>query len=225
MHDVMTDEFINVGLVMHVAGEYKLLSKTRITTDRVKCLFPDLDEGAFISSMRALQRSLKAVADEAFARVSSEPDAASFARRAMPFDDSSLQWSPQGSGLSDDVEKTFDRLYERYVTHYDNRARALEKVVALQPVGVEPSYNFQTVGNALQVFLADAGSATQAQYGFRRTAAWSQYARYQANTQLAEGTNELAQSGVMFFVSEPDLATRQAFSLSIPGQQPQGQTT
>lgn len=226
MHDVVTDEFINVGLVMHVAGEHKLLSKTRITMDRIKCLFPDLDEGAFVSSIRALQRSLKVVADEAFARVSSEPDAASFAKRAMPFDNSSLQWSPQGSGLSDDVEETFDRLYERYVTHYDNRARLPEKAVALQPVEVEPSY-FQGVANPLQLLLAGAASTTELQFGFTRAAAklWTQYARYQANSQLAEGTNELAQTGAMVLVSGLDLARRQAVSLSIPGQQSQGQTT
>jgi hypothetical protein len=161
-----------------------------------------------------------------FARVSSEPDAASFAKRAMPFDNSSLQWSPQGSGLSDDVEETFDRLYERYVTHYDNRARLPEKAVALQPVEVEPSY-FQGVANPLQVLLAGAASTTELQFGFTRAAAklWTQYARYQANSQLAEGTNELAQTGAMVLVSGLDLARRQAVSLSIPGQQSQGQTT
>lgn len=33
---------------------------------------------------------------------------------ALPTDDSSLQWSPLGCGLTNDAEKTFARLYERF---------------------------------------------------------------------------------------------------------------
>jgi len=47
-------------------------------------------------------------------------DAGSFARRAVPLDYSSLQWSPVGAGLTDDTEKTFARLYERFVSRYDS---------------------------------------------------------------------------------------------------------
>lgn len=48
-----------------------------------------------------------------------EHDAATIARRALPTDDSTLQWAPVGSGLTDDPAKTFDRLYTRLVTRYD----------------------------------------------------------------------------------------------------------
>src|SRR5262245_655599 len=49
----------------------------------------------------------------------SEGDASYYACQALPTDDSSLQWSPLGSGLTNDAAKTFARLYERFVTRYD----------------------------------------------------------------------------------------------------------
>jgi hypothetical protein len=39
----------------------------------------------------------------------------------LPTDDSSLQWSPAGSGLSDDLHKTLEQLYERFVERYEQR--------------------------------------------------------------------------------------------------------
>jgi len=51
-------------------------------------------------------------------------DAASFAHLALPLDDSSLQWSPVSTGLTKDFDKTFDNVYGRMITRYDNRTPA-----------------------------------------------------------------------------------------------------
>jgi Protein of unknown function (DUF3037) len=120
VHDVMTGEFVNVGVVMHVPSQRRVLTKTRSTIGRLRGVFPDLDRDAFASAMQSVQRSFKTIAkDEAM----SEGDATLFARRAVPPDDSSLQWSPLGSGLTSDLYCTFDRLYERFVTRYDPPSR------------------------------------------------------------------------------------------------------
>jgi len=75
--------------------------------------------------MHSVQRALRKIAkqDAKQGLFVPEGDAGYFARRAVPADDSSLQWSPVGSGLTSDIEKTFDRLYERFVSRYDTRSR------------------------------------------------------------------------------------------------------
>src|SRR5262245_54583030 len=114
VHDVMTAEFINVGVVMHVPSEQRVLAKTRTMIGRIRAVFPDLDRKAFSSSMRSVQRAFSKVEKENAnaGLLVSDSDASAFARRAVPADDSSLQWSPVGSGLTNSVEQTFDRLYE-----------------------------------------------------------------------------------------------------------------
>ena len=47
IHDVLTGEFVNVGLVMVVPGRPLILSKSRKTFGRIKSVFPDLDSEAY----------------------------------------------------------------------------------------------------------------------------------------------------------------------------------
>lgn len=122
VHDVMTGEFVNVGLVMRVP-DGRVVARTRSTYGRVKSAFPDLNREAFISTMRAVRRVFaKLNASEATSGLlPSEGDARDVAIRAIPVDESSLQWSPRGSGITNDLQATFDRLYDRLVARYDTR--------------------------------------------------------------------------------------------------------
>jgi hypothetical protein len=124
VHDVMTGEFINVGVVMHVPAQRQVLARIRTTIGRIRGVFPDLDRNAFTVAMHAVQRAFKKIAKESVKAglLGSEGDASDFARRAVPADDSSLQWSVVGSGLTSDANKTFERLYERFVARYDTHA-------------------------------------------------------------------------------------------------------
>ena len=113
VHDVTTGEFVNVGVVMHLPREGRLLVKASTTIGRMRGVFPDLDGAAFTSAMRAAQRALYRIAKR-INLFRSEGDASYYACQALPTDDSSLQWSPLGCGLTNDAEKTFARLYERF---------------------------------------------------------------------------------------------------------------
>jgi hypothetical protein len=55
-------------------------------------------------------------------------DAASLARKAMAADDSALQWSPVGSGLTDNAEATLARLFDRLVLANDDRTAPRRRV-------------------------------------------------------------------------------------------------
>jgi hypothetical protein len=123
VHDARAGEMLNVGIVLHVAAEHRLLVKTRHTHGRLKDAFPELDGEAFRGAMRAVERAIRAVAEEVAATtlLSGHGDAASYARKAMAADDSALQWSPVGSGLTSDAEATLERLFERLVRRNDDR--------------------------------------------------------------------------------------------------------
>ena len=119
VHDIVSGEALNVGVVMHAPAASFLRGRTRKTIGRLKQAFPDLDRAAFVRSMRAVDRGLKAIAKEAKPLLEKQIDARSHALKVLPSDDSSLQWSPTATGLTVDPDKTFERLYKRYVVRYD----------------------------------------------------------------------------------------------------------
>jgi hypothetical protein len=130
VHDARAGEMLNVGIVLHVAAEHRLLVRTRSTFGRVKAAFPDLDGDAFKSAMRAVERAVTGVAEDLAATtlLPQDGDAASLARKAMAADDSALQWSPVGSGLTSDADATLARLFDRLVLRNDDRATPRRRV-------------------------------------------------------------------------------------------------
>lgn len=121
VHDILTGEFVNVGLVVVVPGQPLILTKARKTFGRIKNIFPDLDSDAYKRAIEAIERGMKSVERSLKSEglFKGEKTAGDYARIALPLDDSSLQWSPVGAGLTSDPQKTFDQLYHRFITRYD----------------------------------------------------------------------------------------------------------
>lgn len=119
VHDVMTGEFVNVGVVVHATSGLK--SKFRTTYGRVSSVFPGLDERAFKEAMRAVNTAIEKLekSEKSAGLFQSSPNAMAFARKALVPDDSSFQWSPPGSGITRDTAATLDQLYDRFVTRYE----------------------------------------------------------------------------------------------------------
>jgi hypothetical protein len=129
VHDTTTGEFINAGVVL-LAPDLRFLGvKMRHTHGRLSAMFPDLDRDAFKSSMRVIERALKDRA-ETYANGDLFPlagDALAMARSVLPHDDSSLQWSPIGGGLTSDPVAALDHLFERLVARYDGKAERVKR--------------------------------------------------------------------------------------------------
>ena len=122
IHDVVSGEALNVGVVMHAPAASFLKVRTRKTIGRLKHAFPDLDRAAFADAMQAVDRGFSAIAKQAnkMSLFDARTDARTHALKVLPDDDSALRWSPTGTGLTADPARTFKRLYERYVTRYDS---------------------------------------------------------------------------------------------------------
>ena len=120
VHDVFSGEFVIVGLVLSVPGRSIILTKVRKTFGRVKNVFPDLDTEAYKRAIDEVVRGLLDVSNDLGNEKFSNggKSALDYARKALPLDDSSLQWSSLGTGLTNDPRKTFDQLYKRFVTQY-----------------------------------------------------------------------------------------------------------
>ena len=53
-----------------------------------------------------------------------EPDLRHVAQQILPADDSSLQWSPAGGGITDDPAETLNHLFQRFVQQHHEAVAA-----------------------------------------------------------------------------------------------------
>lgn len=118
VHDIVSGESLNVGIVLHSDSGRFLKSRTRSTYRRIKEVFPDLDSRVFRTSMKSIERAIAHLAQKL---PEAPTDALGLARSVMVTDESALQWSVVGSGVTTDLEGTLDKLYARFVTRYDTK--------------------------------------------------------------------------------------------------------
>jgi hypothetical protein len=122
VHDVVTGEFINVGVALHVPDRKFFRAEFRHTFGRLSATFPDLDSDAFKQSMRIIARQLSAISSNYHDASSPlKGDAATIAKTVLPADDSSLQWSPAGTGVTKNPNEELIYLFDRLVKKYDSK--------------------------------------------------------------------------------------------------------
>lgn len=124
VHDISTGEFVNVGVVLYSRESQYASALCRSTFGRLSKTFPGMDGDAFKSQMRYVQSRIEEIGDALRKELplNGQPESViEVAHAVLPPDDSSLQWSPLGSGLSDNPSQTLESLYERLVTRYDER--------------------------------------------------------------------------------------------------------
>lgn len=127
VHDITTGEFVNVGVALY-APEVKYLGA--ICTPRygrLSKVFLDIDGDHFRSLMRFIQGRFEQQSEKLRQSVLSFIDVPQsvmeIARSILPPDDSSLQWSEAGGGITDDPSTTLEGLYDRMVQRCEERAK------------------------------------------------------------------------------------------------------
>ena len=124
VHDIGTGEFINVGVVLMGARRSYLGAKFKTAYARVKKAFPSVDSEVFRARMKRLQTTFDQIAEGDFSGAGAASHEAAgrieqFVHSVIRVDDSSLQWSSVGNGLSKDLPATLLALFQRFVTKHD----------------------------------------------------------------------------------------------------------
>ena len=130
VHDIVTGEFVNVGVILF-APKAKYLSASCTTKySRISTIFSDFNSEHFRKSVRYIQATIEEEGDRLLNELPfSEPSKSvkGFAARVLPVDDSSLQFSPEGYGMTDNPEKTLEQLFGRYVAKYYEKAETTSR--------------------------------------------------------------------------------------------------
>ncbi len=123
IHDLETEEFLNVGLVIF-SHEYRYL-KARLLTKyrRITNAFPGADGEFYRSYVIRLQASLNRLSEKIKSKQVSYfddiPDTIDdLLKTILPIDDSSLQFSSSRGGLVENLDNAFEELYSRLIDRY-----------------------------------------------------------------------------------------------------------
>ncbi|HBR17087.1 MAG TPA: hypothetical protein DD725_05700 [Deltaproteobacteria bacterium] len=124
VHDVLSGEFINVGVVLFAPSAKFLDARCTAKYGRLSKMFSDVNKDHFRKSARFIQDRMeeegRRLRDEL--QLEKVPGGIKeVAAKVLPVDDSSLQFSPEGYGLTDDPQKTLDQIYSRYVEKYHEK--------------------------------------------------------------------------------------------------------
>ncbi|MGA9408038.1 MAG: DUF3037 domain-containing protein [Bacteroidota bacterium] len=124
VHDVVGGEFVNVGVVLYAPQENYIDAVCTKKYGRLSGLFVEVDGTQFRTMMNFLETRI----DEARRKLEGElqfdgkpKDVLEILYHVIPKDDSSLQFSASGGGLTTNPAKTLDELYERYVERYSEK--------------------------------------------------------------------------------------------------------
>lgn len=126
VHDIATGEFVNMGVALY-APEAKYVSAICCPRyGRLSKMFLDVNG----DQLRSLMRFLQARFEEYSLKLNGElalqgqpKSIMEIAASILPPDDSSLQWSEPGGGITDNPSAALEQLYVRLVEKYEQRAQ------------------------------------------------------------------------------------------------------
>lgn len=124
VHDVVSGEFVNVGVALYAPGAKFLGAACTTTYGRVSQFFGGIESDHFKRLMRHVQAGIEELGDRLRSELPFEApaaDARGWADRVLPPDDSSLQFSAPSGGVTSDPAATLEQLYQRFVEQYARR--------------------------------------------------------------------------------------------------------
>jgi len=130
VHDVSTGEFVNMGIALYApeAGYVSAMCNPRY--GRLSRVFLDVNG----DHVRSLMRFIQARFEEFGLKLTGElpldgkpKSVMDIATGILPSDDSSLQWSEPGGGITEDPAATLEQLYNRLVQRYDQKAPVVSR--------------------------------------------------------------------------------------------------
>ena len=119
VHNVSTEEFVNIGVVMWIPERYQLIFRVNERFGRLSGFFKDLNGSSYRQMVRNFKSTSDGVATNNLFKDSPENPFEIF-NKIVQEDASCFQWSRLMSGISVDPEKRFDQLYEEFVTFHES---------------------------------------------------------------------------------------------------------
>lgn len=121
VHDKVTGEFVNVGVVLHAPTTGFLRAKCLTSNGRLRRMFGPIDNDNIREFLRYIERRASRFDQDSGVNLlfqDSKENAASFAARFLPPDDSSLQLSAPSGGITEDPLHELHAIFDRYVDRY-----------------------------------------------------------------------------------------------------------
>lgn len=123
IHDTTTGEFVNVGVAIHAPDAKYSKIICRHTISRLSRLFPGFHADHFKSQMSHIESQFNKLGEILYDELpwKNYDTVFELAKRILPSDDSTLQWSPVGAGTTQDPLATGHKLFDRMVMRYDDK--------------------------------------------------------------------------------------------------------
>ena len=118
VHDVSTEEFVNIGIAMWVPEKRGFIFKINTRYKRITRFFKDFDGKSYRMAIRNLNRAFKGAQRDL--RTQELPDnVADIFHCALREDNSSFQWSRVMSGVSPEPARRLVILFEEFVAQHE----------------------------------------------------------------------------------------------------------
>ncbi len=121
MHDIVTGEFVNIGVVLYAPKARFLSAACTPRYGRLSRMFCEVNGEHFKQVVRYIQVKLEEEGEKLISELPFDAmpkSVTEFTARVLPPDDSSLQFSPEGFGLTENPETALEQLYTRHVEKY-----------------------------------------------------------------------------------------------------------
>ena len=126
VHDVLTGEFINIGVALYAPGAKYIGGLCNNRYGRLSKMFGEIDGDYFRGLMRYIEARFEELGDKFRNELPLRgvpSDILQIAKCVLPPDDSSLQWSEAGGGKTDNPSKALEELFTRMVERYEARVQ------------------------------------------------------------------------------------------------------
>ncbi len=127
--DIVSEEFVNVGLIFFIPDDSEILSRIVEHTTRISSMFHGIDNRHIHKQLKIVDDWINIQGKELLNGLDNEDynSIDKITKKILPANDSSLKLSDVRSGLTENTERTFEELYGRFISKYEKRSEHLSK--------------------------------------------------------------------------------------------------
>ncbi len=129
-HDVVSEEFVNVGILMFSKGGEYFDCRIATRFSRIKALYPDFKSQDLLYARKLILERIekeKARLSEFGSLISNFDSVGEFSNKILAVDASSLQFASPKGGVASDYKEELDELFHRYVERYEESGKRAKK--------------------------------------------------------------------------------------------------